>query len=114
MEFSYEGIGQIAATFAMEEGLDPGMVVAMTGNFTVGKGESGNVPCGVVLGVEGDCCAVQVGGFAEVPYVGDAPAVGMNVLTVDGSGAVQKSGTTGLNCLVIQVNKPDKTAIIKL
>ena len=97
MELSFDGIGQVAATFQTEAQeaedtakLSTGHVVALTAANTVGFGTAGAAPCGVVLALEGDqTAAVQVEGFARVSYSGAAaPAVGWTSLGVDGSGGV--------------------------
>lgn len=72
MELSFDGIGQVAATFQTEAQeaedtakLSTGHVVALTAANTVGFGTAGAAPCGVVLALEGDqTAAVQVEGFA--------------------------------------------------
>ena len=122
MELSYEGIGQVAATFetqaVQEDGkaLAIGDVVALTAGGTVGFGTAGAAPCGVVLTLEGDQkAAVQVGGFVQVAYTGDtAPALGWTALGVNGTGGVQTVSTGGRDCLVVQVDAAAKTAVIKL
>ena len=122
MELSYEGIGQVAATFetqAVQEDDDKlaiGDVVALTAGGTVGFGTAGAAPCGVVLTLEKDQkAAVQVDGFATVAYTGSAaPAVGWTGLAVDGAGGVQAASSGGRSCLVVRVDTAAKTAVIKL
>ena len=114
MEISFEGIGQVAATFMAEEGVQPGMAAAMTADSTIGVGEAGGALCGVVLGVKNGMAAVQVGGMAQVGWSGTAPAIGMNTLAVDGAGKVKTVSTGGVSCLVVSVNTGDSTAVIKL
>ena len=123
MELSFDGIGQVAATFQTEAQeaedtakLSTGHVVALTAANTVGFGTAGAAPCGVVLALEGDqTAAVQVEGFARVSYSGAAaPAVGWTSRGVDGSGGVQTASTGGRNVLVVQVDDAAKTAVIKL
>ena len=50
MDICFEGVGQTAATFRADGGVRPGMAVALTQNGTVGPGEEGGLPCGVLLG----------------------------------------------------------------
>ncbi len=120
MELSFEGIGQVAATFATQEAQEKklaiGHVVTLTAGGTVGLGTAGAAPCGVILALEKDQKAtVQVDGFVQVAYTGDtAPTVGWDALGVDGSGSVQAVAAGGLNCLVVQVDTAAKTAVIKL
>ena len=77
MELSYEGIGQVAATFATQETeeapLAIGHAVTLTAAETVGLGSAGGALCGVIAGLEKDQkAAVQVDGFATVAYTGSA------------------------------------------
>ncbi|HIT32416.1 MAG TPA: hypothetical protein IAC25_06270 [Candidatus Enterenecus stercoripullorum] len=120
MELSFEGIGQVAATFAtqeaQEEKLSIGQVVTLTAEGTVGLGTAGAAPCGVILALEKDQKAtVQVDGFVQVAYTGDtAPTVGWGSLGVDGNGGVQVASSGGRSCLIVQVDTAAKTAVIKL
>lgn len=134
MSISFEGIGEVTATFLLAEGsaVKPGNVVCLTGNDTVGLGSAGKVPCGVAVSVAEDgYVAVQLGGLAEVSYSGStAPTAGWNTLEADGSGGVkvaaagtatqssESTGSTGspagLSCLVVSVDTAAKTAVIKL
>ena len=120
MELSYEGIGQVAATFATQqpegEALALGQAVAVTAEGTVGLGAAGDGLCGVIVSLEKDeKAAVQVEGFVQVAYTGEqAPALGWATLGVDGAGGVQTVSTGGRGCLVVQVDAAAKTAVIKL
>lgn len=122
MSISFEGIGQVTATFmaeAVEDAQDrvlPGMAVALTGDGTVGKGEAGDLPCGVALSVEEDgAAAVQIGGLMSVSYSGTtAPAVGYNTVACDGDGGITVVDGDGLSCLTVSVDGDSQTAVIKL
>lgn len=116
MDICFEGVGQTAATFHVEDEVEPGMVVTMTGNGTVGLGEEDDLPCGVVLGgVRGGAAAVQIGGAAEVSYSGEtAPTAGWQKLACDGTGGLQVAETGGMSCLVLKVDTTAKTAVVKL
>lgn len=131
MSISFEGIGEVTATFLKEEDstVKPGQVVCITGSGTVGLGTAGTVPCGVAATVSEDgCVGVQLGGLAEVAYSGTtAPTAGWNTLAADGSGGVkvaaastntQSSGSTGSQTghpyLAVSVDTTAKTAVIML
>lgn len=115
MGICFEGVGQVAATFPAEGEVRPGMTVTLTKSGAVGKGADGKPPCGVVLGgVRGGAAAVQIGGAVKVGYTGTAPAAGWQALACDGNGGVKTVTTGGLNCLVLAVDEPEKTAVIKL
>ena len=115
MSISFEGIGQVLATFQVEEGAVQGGVVTMTGSGTVGTGSAGDLPCGVLLHAEGDGMgAVQVEGMATVSYTGSAPSLGYGMLACDGSGGIQAVDEGGLTCLIVSVDEDSQTAVIKL
>lgn len=123
MEISFDGIGQVVATFDSQvadgdsgKQLAIGQVVALTGDGTVGLATAGTSPCGVIVALEKDQrAAVQVSGFAQVGYSGSAaPALGWTALAVDGSGGVQTASSGGRSCLVVHVDTGAKTAVIKL
>ena len=117
MDICFEGIGQVAATFKADgSAVLPGMAVTLTDNGTVGLGADGGALCGVVLGgVRGGAAAVQIGGAAKVSYSGTtAPAAGWQSLALDGAGGVKTVTTGGLNCLVLAVDKDEKSAVIRL
>ena len=113
MELSYEGIGQVVATFAMEEGVEPGMAVALVDNGTVGMCGSGVDLCGKVLAVHGGCCAVQMSGFVKLPFTGESPTTGWNSVAGDGSGGVCV-GQGSNNYLIVQVDDDECTIVFKM
>lgn len=115
MGISYEGIGQVLATFVVEEETAPGSVVTMTGGAMVGCGSAGSIPCGVLTHGEMDGCgSVQVSGFARVSYSGTAPGVGYVMLACDGLGGVKQVESGGMSFLVVYVDEDDESVVIKL
>ena len=110
MNVSFEEIGRLAVTFG-HEGCQAGQVCKVSGNGTVAPCAAGDKLCGIVEGVRGDYAAVQVAGFAEVPYSGSV-ALGHVSLCADGSGGV-KAGA-GREYLVVSVDENAQTAIIML
>ena len=113
MEFSFEGIGQVAATFMVNGDVQPGMAVAITADSTVGPGKAGDALCGVILSAKNGMGAVQVSGMAKVGYVGTAPAIGTAMVGVDGSGQIKTVTSGGMNCLIVSVDTVEATAVIK-
>lgn len=113
MSVSFEGVGQVCATFLGGK-LTEGHVVKMTGNGTVGPCEADDAFCGAAICCKDDACTVQVGGFVTVGYTGTAPGVGRNTLAADGKGGVKTAGTGGVNCLVADVDTTAKTVTILL
>ena len=118
MNISFDGIGEVIATFAVEADaeLAPGDAVVITGDGEVGLGSDGGQICGVAVTVAQDGYAgVQIGGLARVRYSGTvAPAVGWDLLSTDGAGGVKAPATGGAACLVVSVDEEAETAVIKL
>ena len=69
---SFEGIGEVAATFACGEGVKAGQVVKLTGDGTVGPCGDGERFCGVALSAGEGFAAVQMGGLIRVAASGGA------------------------------------------
>lgn len=104
---SFEGIGMEVVTFQEKE-VTAGKLVALCENGTVENAGSGVAPAGLALNVRGGCAAVQVKGFAVLPYSGSAPALGWGKLAADGDGGVTIADS-GRECLVVQVDSDGKT-----
>jgi len=114
MEISFEGIGQVAATFMVEGDIQPGMAVALTADGTVGLGKAGDGICGKVLSTKNGMAAVQIAGLAQVGYSGTAPAIGWGMIAADGAGKIKTVTEGGMTCMILSVNTADGTAVIKL
>ena len=113
MRISYEGIGQVLATFQVEEGTGQG-VVTLVDYDTVGYGQAGDKPCGVlVCGEKNGMGAVQMEGMVTVGYTGASPSLGYATLTCDGKGGVMEADS-GREFLVVSVDEAACTAVIKL
>ena len=120
MDICVEGIGQMVATFATEEELEPGMAVTMTGSGEVGLSkevENGDGPlCGVTAGASRNgAVAVQIGGVVKVGCSDDADLkVGWQKLICDGEGGVTTDGADDVSYLVLAVDEDEKTVVVKL
>ena len=114
MEVSFEGIGQVAATFMVNGDIQPAMAVALTGDSTGGLGKAGDAVCGVALSAKNGMAAVQIGGMVKVGWSGTAPAIGVGTIAVDGTGKIKTVTSGGMGCLIVSVNTDDSTAVIKL
>ena len=114
MKVSYEGIGEVMATFQAATGVAGGQVVKMSDSGKVAACSAGDRFCGVALTPVADYAAVQVSGFAEVRYTGTKPAVGFARLAADGAGGVKVDATNGGEVLVIAVDSTATTAVILL
>ena len=116
MNICFEGIGEVVATFRVEDGaeLSAGQAVALVGSGEVGMGADGDALCGVVVHAEEDgCAAVQVAGMRKVGFTGTAPAIGWTGIAVDGTGKI-KADEGGVKRMVAAVDTVDGTAVIKL
>ena len=105
MNFSYEGIGQWAASFGCEE-VKEGTPVKMTEAKTVGTCADGDGFCGVAVSVDKDskACAVALGGMVTVGFTGSAPAIGWSGLSAAGEDGV-KADEAGRSYLVVDVDE---------
>ena len=113
MSVSFEGVGQVCATF-WGGGVTESHVVKMAGNGTVGPCADGEDFCGAALCCREDACTVQVSGFVRVGYTGEAPGLGRVALTANGEGGVRRAAAGGRDCLVADVDSAAKTAMILL
>ena len=86
-KISFEGIGEVAATFVCGEGVEAGEVVKVTANGTVGACAAGEKFGGVALTVDGGYGTVQLEGLVKVKLAAShGVSVGWNHLLADGSG----------------------------
>jgi len=108
MSISFKGFGEKAATFKAGEGLTAGVPVKAATTYTALPCAAGDLFCGVSLNVDGGYAAVQLSGFAVLPYTGTAPSAGYNALAADGSGGV-KVLEGGRVLLVVHVDETAKT-----
>ena len=102
-KISFEGIGEVAATFACEAGVQAGQVVGLTGDGTVGPCESGGRICGVALSSEDGYAAVQIGGLCRVARTGEEVTPGFAKLSADGAGGMKQDAAGGTEYLVLWV-----------
>lgn len=119
MNVSFDGIGEVVATFTVKSTdistLKPGHAVTFTNSGEVGFGTSTSAPCGVVFSVSEDgFAAVQVGGFARVPYTGTAPSTGRASFNLDGKGAISVASSGGVSLPVAAVDSTTQTAVVIL
>ena len=113
MSVSFEGVGQVCATF-LGGNLAEGQVVKMKSGGTVAACSADDPFCGVALCCKDDACTVQVSGFVTVGYSGAAPAVGWCSLAADGKGGVKTAASGGTPCLVADMDTTGKTVTIML
>ena len=114
-KISFEGIGEVAATFVCAGEVKAGQTVKLTGSGAVGPCSAGDRFCGVALtpGDEG-FATVQVGGLVQVAAA-EGLTEGWNPLLADGNGGVKKdsaASSTGGDYLVISVDSG--SAVVRL
>lgn len=100
---SFEGIGEVIATFLAEEKVVSGQVVKLTANGKVDACAAGERFIGqAVSDVRGGCVAVQLAGFLEAKNA-DVTELGHVSLTADGTGGIKKATVSdkGQECLVV-------------
>ena len=114
MNISYDGIGELAATFRCS-GVTEGHAVKLSASETVAECSAGDAFCGVAVSVSkgGDACAVQLRGMVTIPYTGTAPAAGSGILAANGSGGV-KTAASGGSYLIVAADTTAKTVTILL
>lgn len=89
---SFEGIGEVMATFCAGEGVKVGGVVKVSGDSTVKGCAAGERFFGVACSGEKDYVGVQTKGFVQVRCADSTVTVGYVKLTADGNGGVKKAG----------------------
>jgi len=110
---SFEGVGEVAATFHADAAVKAGQVVKLSGSAAVAPCAAGERFCGVAAtGCKGGCAGVQTGGFAQVSCADSTVTVGYVSLTADGSGGVKKA-SGGQEYLVV-ADDGAGTIVIKL
>ena len=112
MKVAFEEIGRVGVSFASDSG-EAGQVCKMIGNGKVAPCADGEDFIGVVEGIRKGICGVQIHGFAELAYTGNAPGVGYVKLAANGSGGVKVS-ETGRAMLVVSVDETAKKATVEL
>lgn len=111
-KISFEGIGEVVATFACGEGVAAGQVVKVTEDGTVGACSASERFCGVALSAEDGYAAVQLGGLVKVPASGGSITAGWCKLSADGTGGVKKDDSAGVEHLVVRVETD--AAVVRL
>lgn len=107
MKVSFEGIGEVFATF-YNNGAADGQPVKISGNGEVSPCSAGEKFSGIAVAPGEEYTGVVIGGCITVPYSGTAPALGHTALVADGNGGV-KSGAGGNSHTVINVDTAEKS-----
>lgn len=113
MNYSYEQIGTVCATFACADDVKTGEVCRMHSNCCVCRVEEDGAFEGVVMSRRGDCATVAVQGFVTVPYTGTVPPVGYQSLIANELGGVYFDAS-GNRYLVVDVDETNNTVTFML
>lgn len=108
MNVSFNGFNENVLTFNSQGEVISGALVKMAGNGTVTPCADGDKFAGVAVNEAGGCAGVQLKGYVTCAYTGTAPTVGFCNLLAGGASAV-KTGTTGVQYLVLDVDAAAKT-----
>lgn len=84
MNVNFNGFNENVTTFVAGSGVSAGAPVKVSADGTVAKCSSGDVFCGVCVGVRDGYAAVQLSGYAELPATTKI-AVGYKKLASNGS-----------------------------
>lgn len=111
--FSYEGVGQLMATFQCGDGVKMGQVVKVIESDTVAPCSAGERIAGMAMVVRDGFVSVQIAGCLTVQAAGITKA-GWVKLSADGSGGMKIDESAGTPYLVLQVDAAAQTAVILL
>lgn len=110
MKISYNGINDLVVSFYATENVKEGDLVQLSDNYTVDVASSDEIFTGVCLSVQGGIAAVQLNGFVERAYIGEAPVTGVTFFAADGNGNVKcVNAGLGRNAIVLAVDTAEKT-----
>lgn len=108
MKVSFEGLGELVATFINGGDAKKGKLVKLGDNATVSAASDGAVFAGMCISANEGFADVMLSGCVTCPYTGTAPAVGYAKLVSAGDGAV-KSASGGREYLVLKVDASAST-----
>lgn len=107
MSVAFYGTQETVLSFEAGDSVTAGWPVVISDNNQVADAEDGGIPAGVALHARNGIAAVQVKGYAELPYTGTAPGLGWSALAADGLGGV-KTDPASRACLVVSVDADNK------
>ena len=117
MKVSFLGLGEVTATFGHEEEekVTAGKLVKLSSQGIVAPCVDKDSFIGVCTGEDGDCVAIQLRGYADIPMAdtGGPTAVGFQKLSSDANGKI-KADTAGREYLVLALDNTNKTVGILL
>lgn len=90
MSIAFNGYNNQILTFENKDAV-VGSPAKISDTKTVSKCDDGNDFIGIVTSERGGAAGVQVDGYVEVKYSGDAPDLGFSGLVADSTGGVKES-----------------------
>ncbi len=108
---SNKGFNEGIITLYVDDSATVGTPVSITESNTCAPAAAGDKFAGFLVNSRAGVGAVQVKGYANVPYSGTDLQLGMTEIAADGNGKI-KMATGGRSVMVIGVNTSDKTAEI--
>lgn len=113
MDYGFQEIGAVVATFATSDELTVGTPVTISANGTVQKAANAADPAGIVVSVGNGKVGVQVAGFAEVACTDSTLTVGFGAIQATTAGTIAKAAT-GKTRLIAAVDATAGKAAILL
>ena len=113
MKVSFEGIGEMVATFEISGEVAAGDMVKLDEDGKVSACDSDEEFLGVAVTVREGFAGVQFSGMAQVSCDG-ALKCGWRALAADGMGGVKAAAANGREYLVVAVDGTAKTAVVRL
>lgn len=109
---SFEGIGEMVATFYAGSGVKAGQVAKLNADSTVAACDAGDRFVGVAVNVDSGYAGVQVKGFAKAACSDPNVTVGYITLAADGEGGVKKVTEGGQEYAVIAKDSDSVTVLL--
>ena len=113
MKVSFDGIGEMVATFPATGDLKKCCVVKLDAGGQACACADGDGFAGVSVNVRQGFAGVQIAGLAQVKCSGTVPGCGWVKLAADGAGGV-KTAADGREYLVAAANAAAQTIVIRL
>ena len=101
--YYYKGFNENICTFETSGNIEAGHPVSLCENCTVKATDNGEEFHGIAVSCRNGAASVQLTGYAELPYTGSAPQVGVVVLAADGNGGVTIN-ENGKKVLIVNVD----------
>ncbi len=113
MRFDFKGFNENVLTFKAGENVTKGALVSVESNSTVNPASASGEFIGVCVSVDDGVAAVQVKGYAEIPYV-DNLTYNNTPVASNGSGAIKQYANAKNVVKVIKIDSENHIAGIIL